>query len=340
MSLRNIFEHFRNALFQFYDVNPYPNDLTFKVGDRCLILSLPFDQFNETLFGLLFQHFFLSCHHEVYFCKFHFHINLPLAARKYVNTIAKGITRVGFLTMKTAFISRAVQAWIDAVVFAAEAPAPPTLGYEELRFFTFTPQMGQWLSRTPLAYSPLVCDLYYLDCLWQDAAWRYSDSEVDVPPVIPCQHISLYWGFVACFDIRQAPIYFYHDLLSDNPPYEAQAIIDMVAEAIARVGFLHSHTVFLPGTVNAWIDSVIGCMEDPPPSKLEPQRLFFFKYHPLMGRWVTCPFYHYNPIVHEEFYLNELNRAESPSVWDYQREDSELDNYFRWDEVAINNMWE
>ncbi|KAK1215503.1 hypothetical protein PQX77_021891 [Marasmius sp. AFHP31] len=122
---------------------------------------------------------------EVYFCEVHFHINLPLAARKYVNTIAEKIARVGFLTMKTALMPGAVQAWIDAVVFAAEAPAPPTLGYEELRFFTFTPQMGRWLSRTPLAYSPLVCDLYYLDRLQQDAAWRYSDSELDVPPVIP-----------------------------------------------------------------------------------------------------------------------------------------------------------
>ncbi|KAK1221234.1 hypothetical protein PQX77_015959 [Marasmius sp. AFHP31] len=185
-----------------------------RVGDRHLILSLPFDQYNETLFGLLFQHFFLSHHRslywgylihydhyqdEVYFCEVHFHINLPLAARKYVNTIAEGIARVSFLTMKTALIPRAVQAWIDAVAFAAKAPAPPTLGYEELWFFTFTP---------------------------------------------------------------------------------------------------------------------------------------------LMGRWVTCPFYHYNPILHEEFYLNELNRAESPSVWDYQREDSKLDNYFGWDKVAINNMWE
>ncbi|KAK1216136.1 hypothetical protein PQX77_021255 [Marasmius sp. AFHP31] len=114
----------------------------------------------------------------------------------------------------------------------------------------------------------------------------------------------------------------------------------MVAEAIVRVGFLHLHTAFLLGAVNAWIDSVIGCMEDPPPSKLEPQRLFFFKYHPLMGHWVTRPFYHYNPILHEEFYLDELNRAESPSVWDYQRKDSELDNYFGWDKVAINNMWD
>ncbi|KAK1217697.1 hypothetical protein PQX77_019645 [Marasmius sp. AFHP31] len=154
------------------------------------------------------------------------------------------------------------------------------------------------------------------------------------------RHISLYWGFVAGFNIRQAPIYFYHDLLSDNPPYEAQAIIDMVAEARfphpsatltfcytprvvlyneaqaiidmvaeanARVGFLHSHTAFLPGAVDAWIDSVIGCMEDPPPSKFEPQRLFFFEYHPLMGHWVTRPFYHYNPILHKEFYLDELN---------------------------------
>ncbi|KAK1221920.1 hypothetical protein PQX77_015267, partial [Marasmius sp. AFHP31] len=170
----------------FYDVNPYPDDSTFKVGDRCLILSLPFDQWNETLFGLLFQHFFLTRHRslywgypvqydhhqdKVYFCEAHFHTNLPLAARKFVNTVAEGIARVGFLSMKTALIPGAVQAWINAVVFAAKAPAPPTLGYEELQFFVFTPQMGRWLSRTLLAYCPLVCDLYYLDRLQQNKAW-------------------------------------------------------------------------------------------------------------------------------------------------------------------------
>ncbi|KAK1220449.1 hypothetical protein PQX77_016782 [Marasmius sp. AFHP31] len=200
MSLHNIFEHFRNVLFQFYDVNPYQDDSTFKVGDRRLILSLPFDQWNKTLFGLLFQHFFLSrhCslywgylvrydHHQdkVYFCKAHFHTNLPLVARQFVNTVAKGIAHVGFLSMKTALIPGAVQAWIDAVVFATEAPAPPTLGYEELQFFVFTPQMGHWLSRTPLAYCPLVCDLYYLDRLQQNKAWHYTDLEVDVPSIIP-----------------------------------------------------------------------------------------------------------------------------------------------------------
>ncbi|KAK1215090.1 hypothetical protein PQX77_022309 [Marasmius sp. AFHP31] len=200
MSLHNIFEHFRNTLFQFYDVNPYPDDSTFKVGDRRLILSLPFNQWNETLFGLLFQHFFLSRHRslywgylvrydhhqdKVYFCEAHFHTNLPLAARKFVNTVAEGIACVGFLSMKTALIPGAVQAWIDAVIFAAEAPAPPTLGYEEPQFFVFNPQMGRWLSRTPLAYCPLVCDLYYLDRLQQNEAWHYTDSEVDVPSVIP-----------------------------------------------------------------------------------------------------------------------------------------------------------
>ncbi|KAK1217726.1 hypothetical protein PQX77_019626, partial [Marasmius sp. AFHP31] len=184
----------------FYNVNPYPDDLTFKVGDHRLILSLPFDQYNKAMFGLLFQHFFLSHHHslywgylvhydhyqdKVYFCEVHFHINLPLTVWKFVNTIAEGIARVGFLTMKTALIPRAVQAWIDTVVFATQTPAPPTLGYEELQSFAFTPQMCRWLSRTPLAYCPLVCDLYYLDCLQQDAAWCYSDSEVDVPSVIP-----------------------------------------------------------------------------------------------------------------------------------------------------------
>ncbi|KAK1217717.1 hypothetical protein PQX77_019617 [Marasmius sp. AFHP31] len=157
MSLHNIFEHVRNALFQFYNVNTYHDDSTFKVGDCHLISSLPFDQWNKTMFGLLFQPFFHSCHHslywgylvqydhhqdEVYFCKVHFHTNLPLAACKFVNTVAKGIARIGFLSMKTALIPGAVQVWIDAVVFAAEAPAPPTLGYEELQFFAFTPRMG------------------------------------------------------------------------------------------------------------------------------------------------------------------------------------------------------
>ncbi|KAK1233636.1 hypothetical protein PQX77_003202 [Marasmius sp. AFHP31] len=158
MSLHTIFEHFRNALFQFYNVDPYLDDSTFKVGNCRLILSLPFVQYNETLFGLLFQHFFLSHHRslywgylvrydhyqdEVYFCEVHFHINLPLTAQKFVNTIAKGIARVGFLTMETALIPGAVQAWIDAVTFAAKALASPSLGYEELQFFAFTPQMGQ-----------------------------------------------------------------------------------------------------------------------------------------------------------------------------------------------------
>ncbi|KAK1216091.1 hypothetical protein PQX77_021269 [Marasmius sp. AFHP31] len=142
---------------KFYDVNPYYYDSTFKVGDRHLILSLPFDQSNETMFSLLFQHFFLSRHRslywgylvrydyhqdEVYFCKVHSHTNLPLTAQKFVNTVAEGIAHVGFLSMKTALIPEAVQAWIDAVVFAAEAPAPPTLGYEELQFFAFTPHTG------------------------------------------------------------------------------------------------------------------------------------------------------------------------------------------------------
>ncbi|KAK1216488.1 hypothetical protein PQX77_020883, partial [Marasmius sp. AFHP31] len=159
----------------FNDVNPYQDNSTFKVGDHRLILSLLFDQWNETLFGLLFQHFFLSCHRslywgylvrydhhqdEVYFCKAHFHTNLPLAARKFINTVAEGIACIGFLSMETALIPGVVQAGIDAVVFAAEAPAPPTLGYEELQFFAFTPQMGRWLSCTPLAYWPLVCDLF------------------------------------------------------------------------------------------------------------------------------------------------------------------------------------
>ncbi|KAK1221453.1 hypothetical protein PQX77_015733 [Marasmius sp. AFHP31] len=199
MSLHNIFEHLRSTLFQFYDVNSYHDDSTFKVGNRRLILSLPFDQWNKTMFGLLFQHFFLSRHRslywgylvqydhhqdEVYFCEVHFHTNLPLVAQKFVNTVAKGIARVGFLSMKTALIPGAVQAWINAVVFATKAPAPPTLGYEELQFIDFTPQMGRWLSRTPLAYCPLVCDLYYLDRLQQNKAWHYTDSEVDVPSII------------------------------------------------------------------------------------------------------------------------------------------------------------
>ncbi|KAK1218640.1 hypothetical protein PQX77_018668 [Marasmius sp. AFHP31] len=116
------------------------------------------------------------------------------------------------------------------------------------------------------------------------------------------RHISIYWGFVACFDFRQAPIYFYEDNLFEYIPLESQNVIDMVAEAIA-------------------------C-------------LTFFQYDPLMAHWVTRPSCHHNPVLHEEFYLDELNRPNSPSVWDYQRDDSELDEYFGWDKVAVHNMWE
>ncbi|KAK1225945.1 hypothetical protein PQX77_011077, partial [Marasmius sp. AFHP31] len=90
------------------------------------------------------------------------------------------------------------------------------------------------------------------------------------------RHISIYWGFLACFNFRQAPIYFYEDNLSEYIPFESQNIIDMVAEAITCVGFLGSHTVFIPGATHAWIDSVVHCMVDPLPSKLEPKQLTFF----------------------------------------------------------------
>ncbi|KAK1220502.1 hypothetical protein PQX77_016737 [Marasmius sp. AFHP31] len=152
------------------------------------------------------------------------------------------------------------------------------------------------------------------------------------------QHISIYWGFVACFDFRQAPIYFYEDNLSKYIPLKSQNVIDMVADAIARIGFLGSHTAFIPGATHTWINSVVHCMVDPPPLKLEPKQLTFFQYDPLMAHWVTHPSCHHNPVLDEEFY--ELNRPDSPSVWDYQRDDSELDEYFGWDEVAVHNMWE
>ncbi|KAK1215665.1 hypothetical protein PQX77_021729 [Marasmius sp. AFHP31] len=121
------------------------------------------------------------------------------------------------------------------------------------------------------------------------------------------RHISIYWGFVACFDFRQAPIYFYKDNLSGYIPLKAQNVINMVAEAITHIGFLGSHMAFIPGATHAWIDSIVNCMVNPPPSKLEPKQLAFFQYDPLMAYWVTRPFYHHDPVFHEEFYLDELN---------------------------------
>ncbi|KAK1225946.1 hypothetical protein PQX77_011078 [Marasmius sp. AFHP31] len=59
-----------------------------------------------------------------------------------------------------------------------------------------------------------------------------------------------------------------------------------------------------------------------------------------MAHWVTRSSCHHNPVLHEKFYLDELNGPNSPSVWDYQRDDSELDKYFGWDEVVVHNMWE
>ncbi|KAK1215382.1 hypothetical protein PQX77_022029 [Marasmius sp. AFHP31] len=203
MGLHNIFEHFRNALFQFYDVYPHPDDYTFKVGDRQLVHSWPFNQFNESLFGLLFQHFFLSRHRslywgylirhdnlqdDVYFSEVHFHTDLPPSARRVVDTIAEGIARVGFLSMRTALTPGAVQAWIDCVIYEAEYPYPLTMDYRELHLFSFDPQMGRWLSRTPSAYSPLVCDMFYTDRLrlTEERSFTYSDSDSEVvTPFIP-----------------------------------------------------------------------------------------------------------------------------------------------------------
>ncbi|KAK1216132.1 hypothetical protein PQX77_021251 [Marasmius sp. AFHP31] len=86
------------------------------------------------------------------------------------------------------------------------------------------------------------------------------------------RHISIYW-----------------DNLSEYIPLKSQNVIDMVAEAIAPVGLLGSHMAFIPGATHAWIDSVVKCMVDPPPSKLEPKQLAFFQYNPLMAHWVTHP---------------------------------------------------
>ncbi|KAK1221599.1 hypothetical protein PQX77_015612 [Marasmius sp. AFHP31] len=133
---------------------------------------------------------------------------------------------------------------------------------------------------------------------------------------------------------------YHEDYSTKYVPLESQNVIDMVAEAIACIGLLGSHTAFIPGATHAWIDSVVNCMVDPPPSKLEPKQLTFFQYNPLMAHWVTPPSYHHNPVLHEEFYLDKLNRPDSPSIWDYQCDNSELDEYFRWDKVAVHNMWE
>ncbi|KAK1215865.1 hypothetical protein PQX77_021517 [Marasmius sp. AFHP31] len=114
------------------------------------------------MFALLFQHFFLSCDHflywgylvqynhyqdEVYFCELHFHTNLPLAAWKFVNAIAKGIARVAFLFVKTALIPGAIQAWIDAVVIAAEAPA---LQHWVMRNFSSLHLPLRWVAGCPV----------------------------------------------------------------------------------------------------------------------------------------------------------------------------------------------
>ncbi|KAK1215814.1 hypothetical protein PQX77_021563 [Marasmius sp. AFHP31] len=64
------------------------------------------------------------------------------------------------------------------------------------------------------------------------------------------RHISIYWGFATCFNFQQAPIYIYEDNLSEYIPFGSQNIIDMVAEAITPVGFLGSHTAFIPGATH------------------------------------------------------------------------------------------
>ncbi|KAK1215381.1 hypothetical protein PQX77_022028 [Marasmius sp. AFHP31] len=153
-------------------------------------------------------------------------------------------------------------------------------------------------------------------------------------------HLSIYWGFVAQFDFRQSAIYFYQDNITAYNPLDAQSVIDMVAESMARVGFLDCNTASTPGGVQAWIDSVVTQMTCPAPPKLGFKHLSFFQYSPLMGRWVTQPILHYNPVLHEDFYTDLLDQDDDSSEYSYDPVDPDIDNYFGWDEVALSNMWD
>ncbi|KAJ8079023.1 hypothetical protein PM082_013310 [Marasmius tenuissimus] len=83
------------------------------------------------------------------------------------------------------------------------------------------------------------------------------------------RHRSIYWGYVIRYDMIQDEIYLCKDTFDHFIPHDARSVIDMVAESIARVGFLDFKTAHTPGAVNAWIDAVVSCAECPAPPKLD-----------------------------------------------------------------------
>ncbi|KAJ8082523.1 hypothetical protein PM082_008378 [Marasmius tenuissimus] len=144
-------------------------------------------------------------------------------------------------------------------------------------------------------------------------------------------HRSIYWGYVIRYNTIQDEIYLCKDTFDHFIPHNARSVIDMVAESIARVGFLNFKTARTPGAVNTWINAIVSCAECPAPPKLDYTKLSFFRYSPVMGRWLSQSFSFYNPILCDPFYTNYLDHE--TFIDSYYPEDSDVDNYFGWDKV-------
>ena len=96
------------------------------------------------------------------------------------------------------------------------------------------------------------------------------------------------------------------DNSGDYIPHTAQDVIDMLAEAMAHVGFLHLSTSYIPGAVDGWIDSVVALAQMPILPRLPFNELKFFEFSPSLLRWLSREFTFANPSLYDPFYTNYL----------------------------------
>ena len=150
------------------------------------------------------------------------------------------------------------------------------------------------------------------------------------------RHRSIYWGYIIRYDLLQADAFLAEDNSGDYIPHTAQDVIDMLAEAMARVGFLRLLTSRIPGAVDAWIDSIVALAQMPILPRLPFDELKFFEFSPSLPRWLSREFTFANPFLYDPFYTDYLKYEAMEQEYYDELEDWGNDNFH--DEEAEHNL--
>jgi hypothetical protein len=148
------------------------------------------------------------------------------------------------------------------------------------------------------------------------------------------RHRSVYWGYIVRYDLLQADAYFREDNSDHWCPDASRDVIDMLAEAMARVGFLRLSTSRIPGAIDAWIDHVLSLAELPIPCRVPFSELKFFEYSSETPKGLSREFSFNNPFLADPFYTEYLKYEaleeayyDDPENW-----------YYDFDEEALHNL--